>query len=456
MPPPRVAAVLALAAGLAGRAASAQSDSTFVPRRPLYAVGQAAVINVFVNRVDAWVFNQDWARAGTRAWGKNLKLGWEWDEDAFPTNMFAHPYHGSLYFNSGRSNGLGYFEAVPISFFGSWSWEYFGETYRPSLNDWFMTSFGGITLGEMFHRISSSIRDNGDRGRSRTWRELAALPMDPIGGLNRIVRGEWKRVGRNPPEHDPGSYVLRVGAGARFAEGLISDSGVAKMGAVVVDLLYGDQFAQEYKDPFDVFGARLVLSSNGGFQTLRASGRLYGSNLNNPTKRIRHVLAVNQRYDYYKNPAQSIGGQSVEIGVNSRWRFGSKGYGLRTSLFFDFVVLGAIDAPGTGLGERTYDFGPGAGSRWEIALERNGARFFRILGQEEFIHTVSGASADHFIHVSGLELTLPLAKGFGVSGHAYVFHRESRYSEAQAGTRRDVRDYPEARLLFVWTKAGFK
>lgn len=416
------------------------------------AVAQTLAINTFVNRVDAWVFNQDWARAGTRAWGRNLRLGWEWDEDAFPTNMFAHPYHGGLYFNAARHNGLGYFESVPIAFFGSWTWEYLGETYRPSLNDWFMTSFGGIALGEMFHRVGATIRDNRARGRGRTLRELAALPIDPMGAFNRLLRGQWSGVGANPVEHDPGAYVLRVGAGARFAEGLISDSGVARIGAVVVDLLYGDQFAQDYTSPFDVFGARLVLSPHGGFQTLRASGRLYGSNINKSTARIRHVLAVNQRYDYFKNPAQSVGGQSVEIGINSRWRFGSQGYGLRTALFFDFVILGAIDAPGTGLGERTYDFGPGAGSRWEIALERHGARFLRIVGQEEYIHTVSGASADHIITVSGIELTVPLAKGFGLSGHAYLFNRDSRYSDAP----RARRDYTEGRLLLVWTKAGFK
>lgn len=429
----------------------AQAD-TVRPARPVLAVAEAAAVNVFVNRVDAWAFGQDWARAGTRAWAKNLRLGWEWDEDAFPTNMFAHPYHGGLYFNAGRSNGLDYFRSVPIAFFGSWSWEYFGETYRPSLNDWFMTSFGGIALGEMFHRISTSIRDNRAIGRTRTLRELAALPMDPIGGFNRLLRGEWKAVRANPVEHDPGNYVVRLGAGLRFAEGLVTDSGITRMGAIVVDLLYGDQFAQDYQSPFDVFGVRLVLSPHGGFQTLRASGRLFSTNINKPTARVRHTFAVNQRYDYYKNPAQSVGGQSVEAGISSRWRFGSKGYGVRAGLFWDFVMLGAIDAPGTGLGERNYDFGPGVGTRFDLALERHGARFFRLVTQGEYIHTVSGASADHVIDVTGVELTLPLAKGFGISGHAYHFNRNSRYSDAP----RDVRDYNEGRILLVWTKAGFK
>src|SRR3977135_3572222 len=232
----------------------AQLDSTQPPRAPpsspllrpsprtVMALSQVAMINTFVNRVDAWAFHQDWARSGTRVWGQHLRLGWEWEQGSLPTNRFAHPSHVGLYFNAGRANGLDYFESVPLAFFGSWTWEYMGEKYRPSLNDWFMTSFGGVALGEGFRRITATIRDNGASGRGRTLRELAALPMDPIGSLNRLVRGQWRTLGGNPAEPNPGSFMFRIGAGARFAKGLIADSGAARMGAVLVDLLYGDPF----------------------------------------------------------------------------------------------------------------------------------------------------------------------------------------------------------------------
>jgi len=428
-----------------------QFDS--MPRaRPWIAAAQTIGINTFVNRVDAWGFQQEWARTGTRAWSRNLRLGWEWDEDAFPTNMFAHPYHGGLYFNAARSNGLTYFESIPLAFFGSWSWETFGETYRPSLNDWFMTSFGGIALGEMFHRIGATIRDNRASGGGRTARELAALPFDPIGGFNRLIHGQWKARGLNPPEHDPGDYVLRLGTGFRFARGLVSDSGVARMGALVVDLQYGDPFTHPPEGPFDVFGVRLIVSSNGGLNMLRASGRVYSKDMNTQRARVRHILTINQRYDYFKNPAQSAGGQSVEIGINSRWRLGTRGYGVRTALFADWILLGGVDAPGTGLGERTYDFGPGLGTRFEIAMERHGARFVRLFNQLEYIHSVSGASADHVLDISGIELAAPIARGLGIAAHTYVFNRISHYSDAPE----DRRKYSEGRLLLVWTKAGFK
>src|SRR5207249_8416218 len=121
----------------------------------------------------------------------------------------------------------------------------------------------------------ATIRDNRATGRGRTLREIAALPMDPIGSLNRLVRGQWRARGVNPPGHDPGSYVFRIGGGARFAKGLMADSGVGRMGAMLVDLLYGDPFATEYRSPFDVFGVRLMLSSNVVFSSLCYECRVY-------------------------------------------------------------------------------------------------------------------------------------------------------------------------------------
>jgi hypothetical protein len=435
----------ALLATLAASPLAALQSDTLPSPNAFKAVSQTVALNVLVNRLDVWLRNREWARVGTRSWARNFRYGWEWDEDEFPTNVFAHPYHGAMYFNAGRANGLDFFESIPVTLFGSWAWEYFGETERPSLNDFLMSGFGGVALGEIFHRVGSTIRDNSARGTGRTLREIAVLPIDPIGGLNRLVRGQWKAVGINPREHDPAAFVLRAGAGVRFAK--------APRDAVVVDLLYGDDFAGAYKTPFDVFNMRVIFDSH-GLNAFRASGRLYGRALNDSLTRIRHVLAVNQRYDYLRNPAHSVGGQSVEIGVNSRWRLGTRrgGYGVRTALFVDGIILGAIDAPGTGMGLRDYDFGSGGGFRWEAALERHGAPFLLLHGRLEYLHTVSGASADHIINFSGVELAVPVTKHLGLAAQTFIFDRESHYTDRAP----DKRDYPEGRLLVTWTKAASK
>lgn len=421
--------------------------------RPLLATAEALAVNVIVNRVDAWVLGHDWARVRPSDWRRNLHLGWEWDEDEFGTNMFSHPYHGGLYFNAGRANGLSFWEAAPLVFFGSITWEYFGETYRPSLNDFFMTSFGGIALGEVFHRVGASIRDNGATGRSRFWREMAALPFDPMSGLNRLVRGDWSRVGPNPPEHTPDAYVFRVSAGTRVAadSGFVDrDDTYSPSPTLLAELVYGDPFRKQFDAPFDVFSVRLQLSPvGGGLNLLRASGRLYGLDLNRQEARHRHLFAVNQRYDFLRNPAHRFGAQSIEVGFYSRWRL-SNTAGLRTQAFVDGIVLGALDAPYTGFGERTYDFGPGVGARFEVAFERSGITYLTLYGRSEYLHSVSGARAHHYVGFGGAEVVLPVAFNLGVGAHSGYFRRFSRYTDRAE----ESRDYPELRLFLVWTGSG--
>ncbi len=414
-------------------------------KRPLVALGETFLVNVLVNRYNAWIADQDWARVGLNSWSRNLRLGWEWDEDEFATNMFAHPYHGALYFNAGRSNGFSYWESVPLAFVGSWTWEYLGETYRPSLNDYFMTTFGGITLGEVFHRVGSSIRDNRRSGTERTLREIAALPFDPVGGFNRLLRGEWTRLGPNPDAHDEGTYLVRLGTGWRAAADTGASDATISSGTLLAELNYGDRYERAYRAPFDVFSLRAQVSS-GGLNVLRASGRLYGRDITRLGGRHPQLIEVNQRYDFVNNPAFRFGAQSVEAGLASRWRLGS--FGLRTDFFADGIILGALDAPYGGVGERTYDFGPGAGFRAEFALERKGVTFLTLIGRTEYVHSVSGAEADHVVGFGGFEADIPLARGLGAGVHAVYYSRRSRYADGTV----DQREFPELRLLLNWTR----
>jgi hypothetical protein len=70
--------------------------------------------------------------------------------------MFAHPFHGSLYFSAARTNGFNYWASVPFAIAGSFLWECCGETHPPSINDWIATSIGGAAIGETTYRLSST------------------------------------------------------------------------------------------------------------------------------------------------------------------------------------------------------------------------------------------------------------------------------------------------------------
>jgi hypothetical protein len=407
-------------------------------------------VNLAVNRFDDWAVGHSWARVSPTDWSRNLKLGWEWDENGFPVNMFAHPLHGASYFNSGRSNGLTFWESVPLAFYGSFTWEYFGETHRPALNDFFMTSFGGIALGEVLHRVASSIRDERQSGGKRRVREMAAIPFDPVGSVNRALRGEWSRVGPNAPGYDPGSFVFRFAAGRRVTVDTGAVETLLNSSTLVADLQYGDIFERPYTKPFDAFTFRIQISpGEGGLNAMRASGRLFGIDLNGHTRRHRQLVVVNQRIDYVNNRAFKFGAQSVEAGLASRWTL-TKGFSLRTDLFGDLVLLGALDAPSAGSGERNYDFGPGAGVRLDAALERNGFTYLSFLGRTEYVHSVSGAAADHVAGFGGLEAALPIVRGIGIGAHLLYYNRRSVYADGS----QDTREYPELRLLVQWTLSG--
>ena len=125
-------------------------------------------------------------RIGFNSWQENLETGWTWDDNNFTTNQYAHPYHGNLYYNAARSNGYTFWQSVPFAFAGSLMWEYFGEVHNPAMNDWISTSMGGIALGEIFHRLATTVRDNTATGSSRNWRELGGFAIDPVGGQLRL------------------------------------------------------------------------------------------------------------------------------------------------------------------------------------------------------------------------------------------------------------------------------
>ena len=143
------------------------ADSTMalpVEKRYWQAVAEATGINVGVQLFDRYALNSDFAQTTLRSLKRNFTDGMVWDNDFFITNMFMHPYHGNLYFNAARTNGLTFWESAPYALGGSLMWEFLGETEPPAINDVIATSCGGIAIGEMTHRLSLTMLDDRDRG----------------------------------------------------------------------------------------------------------------------------------------------------------------------------------------------------------------------------------------------------------------------------------------------------
>jgi len=106
-------------------------------------VGILLVVPWFFNR---HVSDDSTATMSFDAWKRNVVQGMEWDADSFNTNMWAHPYHGAMYFNAARGNGYNFWQSAAWSWSGSFLWETFGENNRPAINDWAATAIGGQPL----------------------------------------------------------------------------------------------------------------------------------------------------------------------------------------------------------------------------------------------------------------------------------------------------------------------
>ena len=159
--------------------------------------------------------------------------------------MFDHPFHGNAFFNAARSNGYDFWESSAFAYTGSFIWEFFGENNRPAINDWAMTSIGGLTIGEALHRTAKMVRDNQATGARRTFLEFASFLIDPVGGFSRAVRGEMSRVGPNPPDRYPSNYHTIGMFGFRsISKGRFPEAKQATAFGTVV-FQYGDPY-QDY------------------------------------------------------------------------------------------------------------------------------------------------------------------------------------------------------------------
>ena len=69
-------------------------------------------MNMAVWTFDRFLMNEDFAKINGHTIKQNFKTGPVWDTDKFSTNLVAHPYHGSLYFNAARSNGLNFWQSI--------------------------------------------------------------------------------------------------------------------------------------------------------------------------------------------------------------------------------------------------------------------------------------------------------------------------------------------------------
>ena len=408
------------------------TDSTMAlpePKRYWQAAAEATGINVGVQLFDRYALNSDFAQTTLNSLKRNFTDGMVWDNDFFITNLFAHPYHGNLYFNAARSNGLNFWESAPYALGGSAMWEFLGETEPPAINDIIATTCGGIAIGEMTHRLSRTVLDDRDRGGSRFLREAAATIINPIQGLHRIFSGDAWRVRSDHYRYHDFSKIpvdMSFSVGWRY----LADNGALFRGIhapyVNITLMYGTPVdGERHTTPYDFFDLEMNAAFGGGqpfVNTLNIVGRLWSTPILDK-KDMAGEFGIYQHFNYYDAKPIKDGSELTPYRISEAAGFGP-GFilslpqtGAMTKLeqriFTSGILLGGTKSDYFNVIERDYNMGSGFSvkSKTQIEFGKFGrftlnAKYFRIYTWKGYEDKDLQAFADgtkdlHYLNVQG-------------------------------------------------------
>ena len=460
------------------------ADSTMAlptKKRPWLAAAEVTGINVGVQLADRWLLNEEFSQTTLHSIGNNFKNGFVWDNDFFITNMFMHPYHGNLYFNAARTNGLTFWESAPYALGGSLMWEFFGETEPPAINDIFATTCGGMAIGEMTHRLSRTILDDRDRGFDRFLREAVATIINPIQGLHRIVTGDAWRVRR---DHYRYHDFHKIPIEASFSVGwrYLADDGALFRGLhapyVNLTLMYGTPVdGEHHKTPYDFFDIELNSAFGGGqplVNTLNIVGRLWSTPILDKTmvstktptvstsgQELVGEFGIYQHFNYYDAKPIKDGSELTPYRISEAAGFGPGVIlsmvrpgvlsNIEQRFFVSGILLGGTKSDYFNVLDRDYNMGSGFSIKSITKLDFGklgrfmlNAKYFRIYTwkgyEDRDLQAYADGTADlHYVNVQGdnsnaallvinpvLEFHLARQWSFTLSGS--YFYRRTHYN----------------------------
>ena len=397
--------------------------------------GELMIVQLIPWTVNSQLRDAEWAKIGPAVWARNIENPWVWDNNKFLNNQFSHPYHGSLYFNAGRSNGYNFWQSVPWAFGGSLMWEWFFEGWAPAPNDWFNTSLGGITLGEMLYRTSSLTLDNRATGAERMWREIGATALNPVRGFNRLVRGQMNDIGANPADWRPSRIFGSFDAGYRSATGGDSrgSAGTSQVGFLQATLFYGDQVDDLGKTPFSAFHVGFEIATanqgeRGRFAKLTARGNLAAHQLSR-SEHSSHQLAAFMTYEFLSSESIEFGGQGFLGGLVSRWG-DPHGFRIQSEVLGAAYPIAATQSDYfVSLEGRDYDYGLGFGGNLRLAAIWEGLAAVDARARMLWEPVLSGFNGDHYQYSASLEGRLYARGRLGVGASLTAYHRTSQYDD---------------------------
>ena len=218
-------------------------------KRFLIASGETLLTNLILLPYNIGVKGTEgWALPTKNSIYNNFTKPWIWEEgDSFLVNHLGHAYHGAYYFSAGRANEFNFYQSVFFTMLGSSSWEAFGENAQAALNDFFSSSIGGMSIGEMLYRIYCEANSAGVPA-------FIAFLINPVAGFHRLVT-KWE-----PPDYGRNTYQFQTYLGLGYANidySLSGSNDTSSFKGVFAELgfsiIYGNPFLQESSIPYEHF-----------------------------------------------------------------------------------------------------------------------------------------------------------------------------------------------------------
>ncbi len=389
-------------------------------KSPWRAAAEVIGCNLSLWAFDRYVQKGHYAYISWKTIRENFRHGFEWDNDHLNTNMFAHPYHGSIYFNAGRSNGFNFWQSELFAIGGSAMWEMFMESEYPSTNDIIATPVGGAAIGEVLFRTSDLILDDRATGGERFGRELAAFLVSPMRGFNRLITGRmWHRSSTSGRAFGVPPISVDLGLGARVLTNLDGGSSPIQGLVAEVNIAYGEAFAESTKRPYDYFTFLMemqVAKNQPLINRIEIAGRLLSREVMDRNN-LKINLGMYQHFDFYDSDtiashrndftgpisASSLGvfvpykmGTPASVGIGALGRYtGLKDMTFNTKLHINGMALAGILTDFYRKYHRNYNWGSGYSVQGAVEWSLNNHKLSVTLADQFYkVFTWSGEGRD--------------------------------------------------------------
>lgn len=443
-----------------------RGDSTIVPFSLTQKKrGKAVSINVGLNMVmrgfNRFILEDEYAQINLRSMRNNMNTLPIWDTNRFSTNLIGHPYHGSMYFNSARSNGFEFYQSSLVTATGSLMWEYLMETKPPSHNDLWATTVGGTALGEILFRLSDLILDNRSTGLERVGMELLGAFLSPTRFISRLTTGEaWKSAQSRGNLLDISPYLLELYSGETMS--VVSGPNANQWSTTLgIGFQYGEQFHTIIEKPYEWFrttGEAMI--GNEGFHLAQVNtlGLLFNKSLFH-SRNTWVTGGLFQHFNYYD--MKQAGGETsaatlyiseaASIGPGVIMQKKKNGVKSQFEAHISGIILGASTSDHFKLEDRDYNFGSGFSFKlngtfrfWQnlwLALHAESYRLYSWKGVDDYemlknlttdeidFLNVQGDKSSVRLHVLGLNMKYRLNERAHFILRARHFTRNTVYKE---------------------------